>query len=98
MINDLYNINLPKKILKKIYDNIDHNIVLSLSINHQLVNDNIDLLKSYGIVNINELFSNKCEIFMLDTQNIVKKFSKFNIPVIVSLINKDINVIDEIFN
>lgn len=45
---------------------------------------------------MNNLFLNKYYIFILKTEELVKKFSKYNIRVFVQIINNDINAINKI--
>ena len=96
MINDLKNINVSKKCLETLINNNDYDTLVSLSINKDIINENIRLLDSYGVENIDELFLNKYYIFVLKTEELVKKFSKFNIPVFIQIINNDLNAIDKI--
>lgn len=96
MINDLNEINVSKKCLETLKKTFDYDTLVSLALNKDIINKNIKLLDSYGIENVDELFFNKYYIFILKTEELTKKFSKFNIPVFVQIINNDINAIDKI--
>lgn len=96
MNDDLNKLNLSNRCLDIIKNTFDYDTLASIAINHEIVNDNIKLLTSYGIINIDDLFVEKYYIFILKTEELVKKFSKYNIPVFVQIINNDFNAIDKI--
>ena len=58
----------------------------------------INYLKELGIINIDELLLYELNLFYLDFEDVVKKFSKFNIPVFVDLINNDFTAIENIYD
>lgn len=97
MIDNIDLIGVEEETINEMMENLGYDGVLALACNYKLVKKNIELLKSFGIKNINELLINRDYIFLNDTEQLVKGFSKFNIPVLVDLINEDYNVIDEIF-
>lgn len=96
MIDDLNEINVSKKCLEALKQNLDYDTLVSIAFNKNIINENIKLLNSYGIENMDDLFLNKYYIFILKPEELVKKFSKYNIPVFVQIINNDINAIDKI--
>lgn len=96
MINNLSKILVSEKCIDRLEKSLDHDILISLSNNYKNINDNIKLLSSYGIENMDELFFNKYYIFVEETEKLAKKFAKYNIPVFVQIINNDCNAIDSI--
>ena len=98
MIEDINLIGLPEETINDIEKKLGYDVILSFACNYKTVKANIELLKSFGLKNINDLILNRDYIFLLDTEQLVKKFSKFNFPVIANLINEDYSVIDEIFS
>lgn len=98
MIENMSLIGFSDEFIDEMINKIGYERVLNLACNYKKVHSNIDLLNSFGIKNINELLLNKSYVFLEETEEMVKKFSKFNIPVVVELINNDYNVIDEIIN
>lgn len=97
MINDLNCLNVSEKCKNKLMEKEDYDTLYSIAFNKDVVNNNLKLFNSYGIENLEELFLNKPYIFIINTEKLVKKFSKFNIPVFVQIINNDFNAIDKIF-
>lgn len=55
------------------------------------------MLKSYGLKDIDRFFIEKNYILMIKSELLAKKFSKFNIPVFMEIINNDYSAIDKIF-
>lgn len=98
MIENMLLIGLSDEFVDELIDKIGYDRVLNLACNYKKVKKNIDLLKSFGIKDINELMINRSYLFLEETDVLLKKFSQFNIPVVVELINEDLNVIDEIIN
>lgn len=97
MINDINRLNISEECKNKLMEKEDYDILYSIAFNKDVVNNNLKLLSSYGIENLEKLFLNKPYIFIMNTEKLVKKFSKFNIPVFVQIINNDFNAIDKIF-
>lgn len=81
----------------KMIECLGYDTVLNMACNYKVVKNNIEILKSFGITNIEDLLLNKDYIFTLDNNKLINYFKKFNIPNFVNLINNDYNVIDEIF-
>ena len=98
MLEYIYLTGLNNELIEELTNTLEHNEILSLACNHERVKSNIELLKSFGIKNIDDLLLNRNYLFLKSTEEIAKKFSKFNIPVITELINTDYTVIDEVFD
>ena len=96
MIDNLSKIMVSTKCIDELKKIVDYDILVSLSCNYENINSNIKLLSSYGIENMDELFINKYYIFVEEPEKLVKKFSKYNIPVFIQIINNDCNAIDTI--
>ena len=96
MIDNLSKIMVSTKCIDELKKIVDYDILVSLSCNYENKNSNIKLLSSYGIENMDELFINKYYIFVEEPEKLVKKFSKYNIPVFIQIINNDCNAIDTI--
>lgn len=97
MIENINLIGISNEQVDLMIEKLGYDIVLSMACNHELVKANIELLKSLGINNINELLLNREGIFLIDTEELLSMFSKFNISQIVGLINEDYTVIDELY-
>ena len=96
MIEDIELIGLNDDLLEEMKRVLSYDNLLNLACNYKNVKESIELLKSYGISNINELIINRHYIFLKGKDKIALKFSKFDIKNLVSLINQDYTVIDEL--
>lgn len=96
MLDNLSKIEVNPESIEKIKSFLNNNVLISLASNYEKVNSNIRLFLSYGIEDIDELFINKYYAFLEDTNVLIKKFEKFNIPVFIEIINNDCNAIDDI--
>lgn len=97
MIEDITKIGITSEFADKMIDRLGYNTVLNIACNYPLVKENMNLLKSFGIQNIEDLLLNRSDIFLKDYDLLVKRFSKFNIPLLIQLINEDYTAIDELF-
>ena len=97
MIQDIELIGVDKEVIDELIDKLDYSDVLNLACNYEIVKNNIDLLKSLGVKNIDDLLINRSSLFLEKSEKLRKKFSEFNIPVFVNLINMDYTVVDELF-
>ena len=87
---------ISKELREKMIEKNGENEVLDLACNHQRVKNNIELLKSIGIKNIEDLLLNKSEIFLRPTEDLISKLSNINIYEFVNLVNTDYNEFEEI--
>ncbi|CDA80790.1 unknown [Clostridium sp. CAG:594] len=98
MVNDdLKKINISKECLEVVKNTFDYDTIVSLAYNYENINNNIKMLKSYGLKDIDRFFIEKNHIFLIKSELLAKKFSKFNIPVFMEIINNDYSAIDKIF-
>lgn len=95
MIENLQLIGLSDQDLDLLDDSLGYNEKLQLAINYELVKYNVMLLKSYGIKKVIDLLIYKHYLFL--DKDLANKFNKFNIPVLVDLINADFSVVDQYF-
>ena len=98
MVNDdLKKINISKECLEVVKNTFDYDTIVSLAYNYENINNNIKMLKSYGLKDIDRFFIEKNHIFLIKSELLAKKFSKFNIPEFMEIINNDYSAIDKIF-
>ena len=98
MIENMLLIGISDEFIDELIDKIGYDRVLIFACNYEKVKKNRDLLKSFGIKDIDNLMIKRSHLFLEEPEILLKKFSQFNIPVVVELINDDVNVIDEIIN
>ena len=98
MIENIMLMKIDEELKKKLMTQLDYNEALNIACNYQIVEKNINLLKSYGIIPVDEIILTRSQIFLKSTEEIAKCFAKFNVAVLVDLINTDYSVIDELFN
>lgn len=98
MIDNLDKLKFNKEELEYIKDNLNYDTLVNVSFNYELVNSNIELLNSIGLTDLEDIFVTFTEFFLNDKEVNLKKFSKFNISALVSLINEDFTVFNEINN
>ena len=94
MIDLLKKYGISEETIAEILKNNDETLLYSLSCNIKNIERIIPYMESIGIKNIDNILIYKAEIFTLSFSEFIKKLSKFNIPVIVELINNDYTKID----
>lgn len=97
MIDNIDKININNEVKEKMINNLSNDILVSLSLNYILVNQNIAYLESIGIKNIDLLLLNREYLFLNDTNYIKESIGRFNLSSFVQLINDDYTIIDEAF-
>lgn len=97
MIDFLKEIGIDENTILEIENNNPKSSIIDLSCNNINCLKIVLYLKEIGISNIENLLINKIDLFKMNYQELVKRFSKFNIPVFVDLINDDIEVIENIY-
>lgn len=98
MIDFLKKVNIHDNTITKIKNQYNDSTLFDLSCNAENCLKIINYLKELGVTNINELLINELDIFKLNYEELVKRFGKFNIPLLVSLINDDYIAIEHIFD
>lgn len=96
MIEDINLTGLSEEIIDKIMEELGYDTVLSMACNYKKIKENVNLLKSINITNIDELLINRNELFFKDTNLLKEKIFRFDISSIVKLINDDYEIIDEV--
>ena len=94
MIDFLKKTNINEDILIEIIKNNNPSALSSLSINEEECVKIINYMKEIGLVCIDELLINRIDLFLSSFDKFIKKLSKFNIPVLVQLVNTDYATID----
>ena len=98
MIDFLKTAGISEEVINTMYEMNEDNVLYNLSCIQDDCLKIIEYLKELGIQNIDELLLYELNIFYLEYDEIVKKISKFNIPVFVNLINNDYVVIENIYD
>ncbi len=94
MIDFLKNVGISDDTLIEMLKNNNETAIFDLSCNEEDAINIINYIKNIGINNIDELLVYRMDIFFLTFEQLVKRLSKFNIPVLVNLINEDYTNID----
>lgn len=94
MIDFLKKTNINEDILIEIIKNNNPSSLSSLSINEEECVKIINYMKEIGLTCIDELLINRIDLFLSSFDKFIKKLSKFNIPVLVQLVNTDYATID----
>lgn len=94
MIDFLKKTNINEDILIEIIKNNNPSALSSLSINEEECVKIINYMKEIGLACIDELLINRIDLFLSSFDKFIKKLSKFNIPVLVQLVNTDYATID----
>ncbi len=80
----------------KILNNNTEASIFDLSCNKNNCLEIIKYMKEIGIEVIDDLLVYRLDWFLINKEEVVKRFSKYNIPVVVKLINDDYVVIDSL--
>ena len=97
MIEDLEFIDVEDKTREEIEESLDYDTILNLACNFNVVNRNIWLMKEMGIKNVDLLFKNRSNIFLMNTRKLLDMFSKHDIKQLAKDINSDYRAVDKIF-
>lgn len=97
MIENIVLTGIRQELIDDMIERLGYNEVLNLACNYDKVKKNIEFFQTLGIQCVDDLLLNRDYIFLKSVDEIAKKFSKFNVPVIIDLINTDYTVIDEVF-
>lgn len=93
-MNYLREFDITDDVIDKIRANNDKSIIQNLIYDEINVGKVIEYLKSINIEVVDELLISRPEFFSIEKDKIEKEFSKYNIEVLVNLINEDINAIN----
>ena len=98
MIDFLNDIGITFDTIKKIEKFNNNSSLFEIANNKEECIKIIDYLKELGITCIDELLIYEIDLFKKDLDYIIKKISKFNIPVFVNIVNDEYIAIENIYN
>lgn len=93
-MNYLRELEITDEVIEEIRKNNDESIIQNLIYDQENVLEVIKYFKEINIEVIDELLIRRPELFSIDCECIKKSFNKYNLEVIVSLINEDLNAIN----
>ena len=89
MVDFLKKANISDEVISKMKEEYSDSTLFDLSCNEDDCLKIINYLKELGINNIDDLLLYEIEVFKLKFNDLVKKLSKFNIPLFVNIINEE---------
>ena len=93
-MNFLREYDITDEVINEMRTNNDSSILQSLIYNEQNVGSIIEYFKSINIEVIDELLISRPELFTVDISKIKSEINKYNVEILVNLINEDINSIN----
>ena len=87
---------ITKDTIKKIKENNEESTCFYCMIHEENVKEVIDYLLSIQIEVIDNLLTDRLELFFLPKEEIKNRFKTYNTKILVQLINEDINVINNV--
>ena len=93
-MNFLREYDITDEVIDQIRINNDSSIIQSLIYNEQNVGKIINYFKEINIEVIDELLISRPELFTIDLSKIKSEINKYNVEILVNLINEDINSIN----
>ena len=96
-MNFLREYDITDEVIEQIRENNDSSIIQSVIYNEQNVGKIINYFKEINIEVIDELLISRPELFTVDISKIKSEINKYNVEVLVNLINEDINSINFIW-
>lgn len=94
MINFLKDANITDDTIIEIMKNNNEASLFNLSCNDEDAIQIINYMRGIGITNIDELLIYRIDIFFITFEQFIKRLSKFNVPILVNLINDNYANID----
>lgn len=94
MIDFLKDANITDDIIIEIMKNNNEASLFNLSCNDEDAIQIINYMRGIGITNIDELLIYRIDIFFITFEQFIKRLSKFNVPILVNLINDNYANID----
>ena len=95
MIDFLKDANITDDTIIEIMKNNNEASLFNLSCNDEDAIQIINYMRGIGITNIDELLIYRIDIFFITFEQFIKRLSKFNVPILVNLINANIDIINE---
>ena len=93
-MNFLREYDITDEVIEQIRENNDSSIIQSVIYNEQNVGKIINYFKEINIEVIDELLISRLELFTIDVSKIKSEINKYNVEILVNLINEDINSIN----
>ena len=93
-MNFLREYDITDEVIEQIRENNDTSIIQALIYNDQNVGKIINYFKEINIEVIDELLISRPELFTVDVSKIKSEINKYNVEILVNLINEDINSIN----
>lgn len=93
-MNFLREYDITDEVIEQIRENNDSSIIQSVIYNEQNVGKIINYFKEINIEVIDELLISRPELFTVDISKIKSEINKYNVEILVNLINEDINSIN----
>ena len=93
-MNFLREYDITDEVIEQIRIINDSSIIQSLIYNEQNVGKIINYFKEINIEVIDELLISRPELFTIDLSKIKSEINKYNVEILVNLINEDINSIN----
>jgi hypothetical protein len=94
MIDFLKDANITDDTIIEIMKNNNEASLFNLSCNDEDAIQIINYMRGIGITNIDELLIYRIDIFFITFEQFIKRLSKFNVPILVNLINDNYANID----
>ena len=93
-MNFLREFDISDKTIERIKENNDDSILNNLIFDSENVRKIIEFFREIDIEVIDDLLIYRPEIFSIDYKKLVDEFNKYNLKILVSLINDDISAIN----
>lgn len=93
-MNYLREFDITDDVIESIKKNNDEAVVQGLIYAEENVKEVIKYFKTINILVINELLISRPEVFTINCEKLKLEFNKYNIEVLVNLINEDLNAIN----
>ena len=93
-MNFLREYDITDEVIEQIRENNDSSIIQSVIYNEHNVGKIINYFKEINIEVIDELLISRPELFTVDVSKIKSEINKYNVEILVNLINEDINSIN----
>ena len=94
MIDFLKDANITDDTIIEIMKNNNEASLFNLSCNDEDAIQIINYMRNIGVTNIDELLIYRIDIFFITFEQFIKRLSKFNVPILVNLINDNYANID----
>lgn len=88
--------HITEEVIQKIKDNHEDSMLFSVLCFKENVKDIIEYLQSIHIEVIDELLINRLELFLVPKDKLQERIERYNVEVLVSLINEDINILNNV--